>query len=539
MLLSRASRWRSIPQYAFVGTVGFVVTPLIPLGAATTTPTAAGEQDLICAADGPDRRHCNADVSGGVALRRSTGTAECLLGRTWGYDEEGVWVAEGCGGEFVLGRSTRAPASDTAPAQAPTPEPEPEVKRGVFGVDPRLASEQSTWGGLDASGQGIVLYNSDIGQVALSAYALVRYIDQRPAEQTFLDHLGNERNIDTRRDIQFHRAMVHLKGWFYTPKLRYQITTWTVMSTDQTTLYGFLGYQFHKKFNLYGGINTLGGSRSVMGSHPFWLANDRVMADEFFRGSFTGTLWANGEILPGLWYHAALANNLSQLGIAARQLTRDLGTGYGLWWMPTTHEFGPNGSYSDWEYHEQLATRFGFFNIRSRENRQELDDNTPENTQVRLADSLLLFDTGSLAPGVTVQEADWESVSIDAGFKYKGIFLQAEFYRRWLDHFVADGALPVSQIEDQGFYVQAAFFPIKQKLEIYGATSWIYGDEDAGFGDSHEYILGANFYPAHSRNFRVNFQVIDVTKSAASSTFGFYVGGQTGTTYSVATSMIF
>ncbi len=88
--------------------------------------------------------------------------------------------------------------------------------------------------------------NEDMGQVALSAYALVRYIDQRPADQSFVDHLGNEHDIDTRRDIQFHRAMIHLKGWFYTPKLRYQITVWTVMSTDQTTLYGFLGYQFNK-----------------------------------------------------------------------------------------------------------------------------------------------------------------------------------------------------------------------------------------------------------------------------------------------------
>ena len=79
-------------------------------------------------------------------------------------------------------------------------------------------------------------------------------------------------------------------------------------------------------------------------------------------------------------------------------------------------EFGPNGSYGDWEWHETLATRFGFSHIRSRENRQELENNNPENTQVRLADSLLLFNTGSLASGVTVQEADWESLSIDAGF---------------------------------------------------------------------------------------------------------------------------
>ncbi len=425
-------------------------------------------------------------------------------------------------------------------SDVPTADPAIEAQQKLLQPDPRLADERPTWGALDTAGQGIVLFDSDqLGQVALSAYALVRYIDQRPAVQSFVDHLGNEHDIDTRRDIQFHRAMIHLKGWFYTPKFRYQITVWTVMSTDQTTLYGFLGYQFTKWFNLYGGINTPGGSRSVMGSHPLWLANDRVMADEYFRGSFTGTLWANGEILPGLWYHLALSNNLSQLGITASQLTRDIGTGVGMWWMPTTHEFGPLGAYGDWEYHETLATRFGFSRIRSRENSQTLQNNEPDNTQVRLADSLLLFSPGSLAPGVSVQRADWESVSVDAGIKYKGMFLQAEYYWRQLDNFAADGALPVTKIVDDGFYVQGAFFPIKQKLELYGATSWVFGDKDAGFGDAHEYIIGTNYYPAHTRKLRVNAQIIYVDKSAVNSTFGFYVGGQTGPTYSVAASLLF
>jgi hypothetical protein len=58
---------------------------------------------------------------------------------------------------------------------------------------------------------------------------------------------------------------------------------------------------------------------------PFWLANDRVMTDEFFRPSFTRGVWVNGEF-PGLWYHVALANDLSQLGISANQLDRGLGT---------------------------------------------------------------------------------------------------------------------------------------------------------------------------------------------------------------------
>jgi predicted porin len=41
----------------------------------------------------------------GVALERSIGQANCLLGRSWGYDAEGIWVTEGCGAEFTVGNA--------------------------------------------------------------------------------------------------------------------------------------------------------------------------------------------------------------------------------------------------------------------------------------------------------------------------------------------------------------------------------------------------------------------------------------------------
>ena len=399
--------------------------------------------------------------------------------------------------------------------------------------------ERPSYGALDATGSGVVIHRSDVAEVTLGGYALVRYVNQLPADQQFTDHLGNTHDIDTRNDIQFHRAMLHLRGWLLSPKARYQMTVWTVMSTDQTTLYGYLGYQFHKRFNVYAGIHSLGGSRSLMGSHPFWLANDRVMADEFFRPSFAGGVWVNGEMLPGLWYHVAAANNLSQLGITAGQLDRDLGTGGTVWWMPTTKEFGPNGSYSDWEYHETVATRFGVSTARSRENRQLQANTSPENTQIRLADSLNLFDPGSLAPGVTVDEADYRVLAVDAGVKYRGIFAQAEYYNRWLQHFEADGPLPVGRIHDHGLYVQAAFFPVRKKLEVYGVVSRIFGDTDAGFTNSGELIAGTNYYWYDSRNLRTNVQLMKLDDSPTSSVFGFYVGGQRGHTVSVATSFYF
>ena len=67
----------------------------------------------------------------------------------------------------------------------------------------------------------------------------------------------------------------------------------------------------------------------------------------------------------------------------------------------------------------------------------------------------------------------------------------------------------------------------------------MYGDQSAGFGNSSEYLAGMNFYVTNSRNHRLNVQVIDVNRSPVSSTFGYYVGGQTGTTYATAFSVFF
>jgi hypothetical protein len=97
----------------------------------------------------------------------------------------------------------------------------------------------------------------------------------------------------------------------------------------------------------------------------------------------------------------------------------------------------------------------------------------------------------------------------------------------------------VSSIHDTGFYVQGAFYPVPKKLEIYGATSQIFGDKDAGFSNSNEVLGGANYYVADSRNYRLNVQLVHVNRSPVSSAFGYYVGGQTGNTFSVGFSVFF
>ena len=210
-----------------------------------------------------------------------------------------------------------------------------------------------------------------------------------------------------------------------------------------------------------------------------------------------------------------------------------------MWWMPTTAEFGPRGAYGDWEWHEDLATRFGFSSAFSPEERYSDIDAAPDNTITKLADSVNVFETGALAQGVTVTDVDYYVVALDAGMKYHGFFLQAEAYHRWLNGFKSDGALPVDEIKDWGFYIQTSYYPVPKTLELYAATSQIFGDSGAGFDDSSEYLVGMNYYPWDSRNYRLNVQLIDVNHSPVDSTFGYYTGGQNGYTVTTAMSILF
>jgi hypothetical protein len=516
-----------------------------PAVLAQDTAAPGAMATVTCSSAAGERRHCAANTSAGILMARSIGGGSCLLGKTWGYDDGGVWVLDGCSAEFIVaGVPSAAPAvvvdtEGTAATLAPVvATAEPMAAEPAADPPRQAAPSNETWGYLDP-GKGFLLGKGEFGEASLSAYGLVRYLNQMDDDDVFTDHLGRERPVDGRQDIYSHRVLVWLNGWVGVPKLRYTITWWTVTETDQDALFGNIGYQFNEHFNLYAGIFGNPGSRSLQGSHPYWLGHDRVMADEFFRPFFTQGMYANGQLTPGLWYSASIGNSSSTLGNTAVQLDRDFTYGGSVWWMPTTQEFGPRGAYGDWEWHEELATRFGVSTVYSPEERYTAIGSAPGNTALKLADSVNLFETGALVPDVTVTNADYRILALDAGMKYKGIFLQIEYYQRWLDSFQADGVLPMTEIEDNGWYLQASFYPIPQTLEVYGATSQIYGDSDVGFGDSSDWILGMNYYPFDTRNHRLNLQYINVDKSPVSSTFGYYVGGQEGETWSAAFSIFF
>lgn len=76
-------------------------------------------------------------------------------------------------------------------------------------------------------------------------------------------------------------------------------------------------------------------------------------------------------------------------------------------------------------------------------------------------------------------------------------------------------------------------------LPVFGDGLPNSGDACRRVGESANYILGANYYPPDSRNYRLNLQYNYVDNSPGSSAFGYYTAGEKGNTISAAASVFF
>jgi len=402
--------------------------------------------------------------------------------------------------------------------------------------DPNQTVYQNRAAGEFTPGKGFQIVKNKFASFNLSIYAMARYINQLPGNQTWNDHLGNAQDFTGRNDIFWHRTMLWFTGYLGTRNLTYMATVWTVFTTQQTLVYGNIQYAFNKHAKIGIGITPNLCIRSLQGPFPFFSSTDRTMAEDALRGGFTNGFFVNGEVVPRLNYSLVVGNNLSSLGIQASKLTRNLSTSASLIWMPTTGEFGPRGGYGDFEGHEKLATRFGGSICHSRENRfNNTGTPSPDNTQVRMSDGILFFQQDALAPGVTVQEADFNFQAIDLGFKYKGFGLQTEFYNRTLSNMSADGPVPYATIHDKGYSIQASYMVVPKTLCLYGITSKII---DEFKRNPYELGGGVNIYPYKTRSWRINAQGVYVYKCAAGGTFGLYTAGQTGMALTIGTDIL-
>lgn len=67
--------------------------------------TTRSDYSIIrCESFGARQTFCAADTRGGIRLANDNSGGRCQIGRTWGYNAQGVWVAAGCRADFALGR---------------------------------------------------------------------------------------------------------------------------------------------------------------------------------------------------------------------------------------------------------------------------------------------------------------------------------------------------------------------------------------------------------------------------------------------------
>ena len=66
--------------------------------------SSATPATLVCESENGEHKHCRADTRYGISLLRQLSDKRCEKGRTWGVDDAGVWVTNGCRAEFVLDR---------------------------------------------------------------------------------------------------------------------------------------------------------------------------------------------------------------------------------------------------------------------------------------------------------------------------------------------------------------------------------------------------------------------------------------------------
>jgi len=383
--------------------------------------------------------------------------------------------------------------------------------------------------------RGFDIIKTNRGSLNISVYGLFRSLTQFPANQTYTDHLGRERTVATRNDINWHRTFAWFTGFFYDPRFRYNISLWSLGTTEQTLLFGNLQYRANRYVGFGVGVAPNLTNRSLQGSWPFWAGSDRQMVEEALRGGFASGFWVTGDPASRFSYTASINRSLSQLGIKSSQDNRDYSYSASVKWMPTTGEFGPRGGLGDLEHHERLATQFGASACTAKEGRYAPLGTPPNAAQIKLSDGVNPFDLGALADTVTVTTLTYSAMSIDAGFKYRGFSFQSEYTYRQLSNFIATGPIPNQTIIDQGFFVQGMHMVVPKYLGVY-ATYGSIKDDFKRY--PYEISGGTSYYPFGNRSWRLNLHLIYVKDCPASSSFGYYTAGQTGTTISIGTDIL-
>jgi len=104
-------------------------TALLPAPALLAQPIAKQTTYALIVCESPNNQEsfCRADTHRGVRLVREISRNRCFEGRTFGYQNDGIWISGGCRAEFEIGRG----------GGSSTPLPRPDHQGEVFVCESR------------------------------------------------------------------------------------------------------------------------------------------------------------------------------------------------------------------------------------------------------------------------------------------------------------------------------------------------------------------------------------------------------------------
>jgi hypothetical protein len=436
----------------------------------------------------------------------------------------------------VLAAPSRGRADEPAPPEAqpeakpeetPAAKPDATLESKLLAPPPKPEPKPGEGWASPHYDKGFVLVSSpdDVEtpfHLKLNHVSQFKYSNTMAVNKTYTTHLGVEKDVQRRNDVQLTRDVFYFSGYVFDKRLDFNILVYTSSATLSATAAGYVGWVFTRAFALRAGFFSLPSLRSMTGTYPYFPGTDRSMEVNYMRPGFTQGVWADGELVPGLRYIAMIGNSLNTLDIAASKIDFNFAYSATVWY--DHNEFGK--AWNDWEYHDQPALRFGGAFTYAREDRlSDLSTASPENNATFISDGTLLFGTGSLAPGVTVSLANYFLSAADFGIKYRGLAFNVELADRWLNDFEADGALPLSHMHDWGFEASLGYFVARNKLETYVRSSYVHGP----FAQPVEGAVGFHFYPVRrTRDVWLSAEAIGIRDSPFGSVLYIYSAGQTG-----------
>jgi hypothetical protein len=370
----------------------------------------------------------------------------------------------------------------------------------------------------------------------IEGFVQVRWFEFARGATEWTDSAGVTSRINNINTFNINRFMLTPYGHVVNERLIWSLTLFGTTDNGRNASIvplGYVGWKANDHLAFTAGTTFVAGTREWIISNRWVQGVDRSMANTFFRPSYSPGFQIDGDLLDGeLIYRAGVWNSIQGATSGVLRNGTAMAWSGNVWWEPA----GPFGlGYSDMEIHDEPAWRLGCSGLAARTEAIDSPGQNPEDTIVRLSDGTPVAVKGALGPGSQLTEFDFSLASVDAGWKYRGIALNFEYYFRMLDAFAGRGPFLYSSIYDQGGMAYAAWCVVPRRYEFYGRSSLVTGP----FGTGQEYGGGFNHYLYGSRQSRFTVEALHILRSPADNIIYPYRAGYTGTAIQTQLVLIF